>query len=191
MPFNAEATVSPTRSAVCAALAAERPPTRSSRRSNARKRCSNSPISAEIAREYSDRENMLSPRADACGRVVLVNSRFDLALGFVLRHAVALLKPAAELHALALDDVEVVAGELAPLLLNLAFELLPIAFDTIPIHRFAPLSLSLCLLRSCRRNVQPENPARQQKFRRAVRANSVLFRKRRGRSRPLCRLRPS
>src|SRR5262249_57471145 len=53
----------------------------------------------------------------------------DLALGFVLRHAVALLKPAAELRALALDDVEVVAGELAPLLLNLAFELLPIAFD--------------------------------------------------------------
>src|SRR5262245_35577826 len=67
----------------------------------------------------------------------------DLALGFVLRHAVALLKPAAELRALALDDVEVVAGELAPLLLNLAFELLSIAFDTIPIHRFAPL----CLLR--------------------------------------------
>src|SRR5262249_17137339 len=62
----------------------------------------------------------------------------DLALALLLRHAVALLKPAAQLHALALDDVEVVAGELAPLLLNPAFELLPIAFDTIPIHRFAP-----------------------------------------------------
>ena len=62
-----------------------------------------------------------------------------MAIGFVLRHAVALLKPAAELRALALDDVKIIVGELAPLLLNLAFELLPIAFDTIPIQRFAPL----------------------------------------------------
>src|SRR5262249_35680773 len=142
MPFNAEATVSPTRSAACAALAAERPPARSSRRSNARKRWSNSPISAEIAPESSERENMLSPRADACRKATSSIRGFepgvDLAVGFVLRHAVALLKPAAELRALALDDVEVIAGELAPLLLNLAFELLPIAFDTIPIHRFAP-----------------------------------------------------
>ena len=75
MPFNAEATVSPTPSAACAALAAERLPTRSSWRSNARKRWSISPNSAEIAREYPDRGNMLSPSADACGRVVVVNSR--------------------------------------------------------------------------------------------------------------------
>src|SRR5262245_60377494 len=63
----------------------------------------------------------------------------DLALGLVLRHAVALLKPAAELHALTLDDVKIIVGELAPLLLNLAPELFPIAFDTIPIHHFAPV----------------------------------------------------
>jgi hypothetical protein len=75
MPFNAEATVSPTPSAACAALTAERLPTRSSWRSNARKRWSISPNSAEIAREYPDRGNMLSPSADACGRVVVVNSR--------------------------------------------------------------------------------------------------------------------
>ena len=75
MPFNAEAMVSPTRSAACAALAVERPPMRSSRRSSARKRWSISPISGEIAWEYPDRGNMLSPRADACGGVVVVNSR--------------------------------------------------------------------------------------------------------------------
>src|SRR5262249_8750873 len=40
----------------------------------------------------------------------------DLALGLVLRHAVALLKPAAELHALTLDDVKIIVGEFAPLL---------------------------------------------------------------------------
>jgi hypothetical protein len=97
----------------------------------------------------------------------------DLALGLVSRHAVALLKPAAELRALTLDDVEIVVGELAPLLLSLAFELFPIAFNSIPIHRASPVSFSrLCcfpgvVFRSVGGNVQPENPARQQKFRRA------------------------
>src|SRR5262249_45732189 len=100
----------------------------------------------------------------------------DLALGLVLRHAVALLKPAAELHALTLNDVEIIAGELAPLLLNLAFELFPIAFDTIPIHRFAPVCFVPVLLRPCRRNVQRENPARQPKFRCAnAGSNAVPF----------------
>ena len=91
----------------------------------------------------------------------------DLALGLVPRHAVALLKPAAELRALTLDDVEIIFGELALLLLNLAFELFPIAFNSIPIHR---VSLSLrcfpgVVLRSLGGNVQPENPTRQQRFR--------------------------
>ena len=61
--------------AACAVLAAARLPTRSSWRSKARKRCSISPNSAEIAREYPNRGNMLSSSADACGRVVVVNSR--------------------------------------------------------------------------------------------------------------------
>src|SRR5262249_41128667 len=34
---------------------------------------------------------------------------------------------------------KIIVGELAPLLLNLAPELFPIAFDTIPIHHFAPV----------------------------------------------------
>src|SRR5437588_68539 len=59
----------------------------------------------------------------------------NLPLGFVLGIAVALLQPSRQLLALALDDAEVIAGELAPFLLNLAFELGPIAFDPVPIHR--------------------------------------------------------
>src|SRR5262245_65209569 len=98
--------------------------------------------SLPIAKPCLRPESTLAARSSSS--IHAVKPGVDLAIGFVLRHAVALLKPAAELRALTLDDVEVVAGELAPLLLNLAFELLPIAFDTIPIHRFASL---LCLLR--------------------------------------------
>src|SRR5205823_8108890 len=58
----------------------------------------------------------------------------DLALGLVLGYAIALLESAAELPALAFDYVEVVVAELPPLLLNLALERVPTAFDTIPIH---------------------------------------------------------
>src|SRR6185369_11652213 len=52
----------------------------------------------------------------------------DLALGFVARDAVALLDPAHHLIALAGDDVHVVIGQLAPLLLDLPLHLLPVAF---------------------------------------------------------------
>src|SRR5262249_11492756 len=58
----------------------------------------------------------------------------DLLLGLIPRDAVALLDAAHELVALAVDDREVVIGQLAPALLDLAGELLPIAGDLIPIH---------------------------------------------------------
>src|SRR5258707_2911151 len=126
MLCNAETMVSPPRWAACAALAAERPPARSSCRSNARRRWSMLPISAEIAWEYPDRENMFSPKANSRSGLLSSVHAFepgvDLALGLVPRHAVALLKPAAELH----------PG---------------------------------VVLRSVDGNVQPENPARQHKFR--------------------------
>src|SRR5262249_14673924 len=89
----------------------------------------------------------------------------DLALGLILRHAVALLKPAAELHALTLDDVEIVVGKLAPLLLNLAFELFPIAFNSIQFIASLLHCFPGVVLRSVGGNVQPENPTRQQRFR--------------------------
>ena len=58
------------------------------------------PISAEIAREYPDRENMVSPRGAVLTSVHAFEPGIDLALGLVPRHAVARLKPAAELRAL-------------------------------------------------------------------------------------------
>jgi hypothetical protein len=111
---------------------------------------------------------MFSPKANSRSELLSSVHAFepgiDLALGLVPRHAVALLKPAAELRALTLDDVEIVVGEFAPLLLSLAFELFPIAFNSIPIHRVSPVLFSRCCV-SFGGNVQPENPARQQKFR--------------------------
>jgi hypothetical protein len=58
----------------------------------------------------------------------------DLALHLFLGLAVALLQPAGEFGALALDHVEIVIGELAPFLLGLALELLQ--FITASMFRF-------------------------------------------------------
>src|SRR5712691_231377 len=59
----------------------------------------------------------------------------DLPLGFVALNAVTLLDPADELGAFALDQIEIIVGELAPLLLHFAFYLLPVSFHAIPVHR--------------------------------------------------------
>jgi len=59
---------------------------------------------------------MFSPKANSRSELLSSVHAFepgiDLAFGLVPRHAVALLKPAAELHALTLDDIEIVVGEL-------------------------------------------------------------------------------
>src|SRR5580693_592721 len=60
----------------------------------------------------------------------VVHVLVDLILG----EAVALLQLAFELVAPALDDVEIVVGELAPFLLGGALELFPVSFDPVPIH---------------------------------------------------------
>src|SRR3954452_12248189 len=57
-----------------------------------------------------------------------------LALGLVLRDAVTLLDPAYELVALAPHLIELVVRDLAPLLLHLALQLFPVAFDAFPVH---------------------------------------------------------
>src|SRR5262245_64041784 len=77
-------------------------------------------------------------RENASRSVHAVEPSVDFTLGLIPRHAVALLQPADQLGLLAFDHIKVVVGELAPLLLHLAFEFFPIAFDTIPIHRCAP-----------------------------------------------------
>src|ERR1700724_1496948 len=58
----------------------------------------------------------------------------DILLHHVLGMTVALLDLSFELLALAVYRGKVVVSELAPLFLDLADELLPITFDTIPIH---------------------------------------------------------
>ena len=68
-----------------------------------------------------------------------------VAARLVLSNAVAFLNFPFQLFALALDNVKIVIGELAPLLLNTTAELLPIARDAIPIHGYASLlNTSLC-----------------------------------------------
>jgi hypothetical protein len=56
----------------------------------------------------------------------------DFLLRLVLTVAVALLQTALKLFPLTVDDVKVVVSELAPLLLDLAFDLLPVSFDSVP-----------------------------------------------------------
>jgi hypothetical protein len=66
----------------------------------------------------------------------------DVLLGLILGQAVALLQLAFELLALAVDDSEVVIGELAPLLLDLARHLFLVPFDLIPIHDGLPIAVT-------------------------------------------------
>jgi hypothetical protein len=58
----------------------------------------------------------------------------DLPIGLVTVDAISLLNPADEFVALAIDLRQRIIGKLAPLLLDLPAHLLPVAFDTIPIH---------------------------------------------------------
>src|SRR5215204_733645 len=53
----------------------------------------------------------------------------------VLLIPVTLLDLAFELVAAAVDHVQIVIGELAPLLFDVAFELLTVPFNPVPIHR--------------------------------------------------------
>jgi hypothetical protein len=58
----------------------------------------------------------------------------DLSLGGVSRDPVSFLHSAAQLVSPAGDYVELIIGELAPPFLHLAFELIPVPFDAIPVH---------------------------------------------------------
>src|SRR5271166_4194196 len=58
----------------------------------------------------------------------------DLFARLVSRDPVAFLDLAFQLFALAGDDIQIVVGEIAPLLLDLALDLLPVSLDSIPVH---------------------------------------------------------
>ena len=62
----------------------------------------------------------------------------ELGLGLVLGDAVAFLDLAGKPFAAALDAVEVVVGETAPLLLDRALQLLPVTFDDVAVHGGSP-----------------------------------------------------
>src|ERR1044071_4669744 len=84
-----------------------------------------------------------------CGWLHAVDPAIDLLLRLVLGDAVALLDAANELVLLAVDDGDVVLGQLAPLLLDLAGELLPVAFNAIPIHLSLLWVVAFLALRRC------------------------------------------
>jgi hypothetical protein len=58
----------------------------------------------------------------------------DLLLGLVLGDSVGVLEAAGKLVAVPGDLVLLIVGQASPLLANLALELLPVAFDAVPIH---------------------------------------------------------
>src|SRR5436190_15825511 len=74
------------------------------------------------------------PWTATCGWLHAVDPAIDLLLRLVLGDAIALLDAADELVLLAVDDGKIVLGQLAPLLLDLAGDLLPVAFNAIPVH---------------------------------------------------------
>jgi hypothetical protein len=59
----------------------------------------------------------------------------DLLAGLILGDSVSLLNDPFESFLVAVDLGEVVVGQFSPLLLHRALHLLPISFDSIPVHR--------------------------------------------------------
>src|SRR4030095_172716 len=64
----------------------------------------------------------------------LLEESLELLLGLVLRVAVPLLQQAGQLVEASLRLVQLVVRELAPLLLHAALDLLPLAFEDVPVH---------------------------------------------------------
>src|SRR4029077_16701137 len=62
----------------------------------------------------------------------------DFPAGPIFRVSVSLQESAFELVLLACDDIEIIIGQLAPLLLDLCLHFLPVAFNPIPVHRGSP-----------------------------------------------------
>jgi hypothetical protein len=68
------------------------------------------------------------------GVVPVVNVLSDL----VLRQSVAFLDFSFELIATTSDGVQIIIGELSPLLFDFSLDLFPISLDSVPIHSEAP-----------------------------------------------------
>jgi hypothetical protein len=59
---------------------------------------------------------------------------FDILFGLVLRKPVSFLNLALKLVSPPIYDVEIVIGKTSPLLLGSTLELLPVSFNSIPVH---------------------------------------------------------
>ena len=68
-----------------------------------------------------------------------------LLFGLFQRNAVTLLNLAEQLVTLAGNHIEIVIGQLAPLLLDLALEFKPVTFYAILVHGFLLRILMICL----------------------------------------------
>jgi hypothetical protein len=69
---------------------------------------------------------------------MLVKPILNLLARLVFSQAVSLLNQAFELISATSDLVQVVIREIAPFFFDFAFQLLPISFDSIPVHRCCP-----------------------------------------------------
>src|SRR5262249_43586470 len=76
--------------------------------------------------------------------VFVAHPLIQLALRLFLFEAVTLLYNTNEFTALAAGARKVVVRQIAPALLHLAFKLVPIAFDLLPVHRTSLRSVPQC-----------------------------------------------
>lgn len=63
----------------------------------------------------------------------------DLPLGFLFRIAVPVLNSIGKFVSVTVNRIQIVFSEVCPLLFDAAFELLPVLFNLIPLHRTSPL----------------------------------------------------
>src|SRR5215471_7198342 len=77
---------------------------------------------------------LVFPRRSRHGRV----PGRDLPIGLFLANSVSLLNLAHQALVITAHDLDVVIGELAPLLADRPFELIPLAFCLLPIHLLSP-----------------------------------------------------
>ena len=92
-------------------------------------------MSAHSLRSQRLRVDLFTPSVARTLRTAAALGPFiDLAGDLFLGLAVGCLDLAFELFAMAGNDIELIVGDAAPLLASLAFELFPVAFDSISVH---------------------------------------------------------
>ena len=80
----------------------------------------------------------ISDRLSSFGKAESLRAqpRIDVFSHLVLRKAVSFLDDALKLVATTGDPVEIIVSEIAPFLLHAAFQLFPVSFNAIPVHKY-------------------------------------------------------